>query len=75
MSGGVHHTSDVVLDEWPALADEWNELVLVARAPSAFVTHEWISAWWQHFGGGEDDRFRVIHSVALAARNDLAVPE
>jgi CelD/BcsL family acetyltransferase involved in cellulose biosynthesis len=33
-----------------ALAGEWNDLLARAHHRSAFLKHEWMSAWWQCFG-------------------------
>jgi CelD/BcsL family acetyltransferase involved in cellulose biosynthesis len=39
------------LDGFRPLAAAWNTLAL--RAPSPFLTHEWLSSWWEAFGGDE----------------------
>lgn len=38
--------------ELSELEGTWNELL--ARTPSrnVFMTHEWMTTWWEHFGGG-----------------------
>ena len=33
-----------------SLQDEWNELVRNSDAANIFLTWEWISTWWRHFG-------------------------
>src|SRR5687767_2236371 len=35
---------DTLRDEWTALAPE---------EPTPFLTHEWLTAWWNAFGSGE----------------------
>lgn len=35
----------------PALRDEWN--ALAPEEPTPFLTHEWLTAWCEAFGGGE----------------------
>ncbi|ROZ77078.1 GNAT family N-acetyltransferase [Ramlibacter sp. WS9] len=35
-----------------ALGPNWNRLVLAAKRPSPFLLHEWVTAWWRHFGAG-----------------------
>jgi len=32
------------------LRDEWNAAVDAAQAPNVFLTWEWTSTWWTHFG-------------------------
>ena len=33
-----------------ALADEWNPLLAQSPVNTIFLTWEWLSVWWQHFG-------------------------
>src|SRR3546814_9167030 len=43
-----------VLDSWsefPALAEPWEELTR-ASGSGPFVSHRWLSAWWDSFGDG-----------------------
>jgi CelD/BcsL family acetyltransferase involved in cellulose biosynthesis len=35
-----------------ALRDEWNRLLLESPSDCVFLTHEWLSAWWQHLSEG-----------------------
>jgi CelD/BcsL family acetyltransferase involved in cellulose biosynthesis len=35
-----------------ALSPEWNQLLQASAAASAFLTFEWVSVWWRHFGRG-----------------------
>lgn len=39
-----------------ALAGEWNDLLARAHHRSAFLKHEWMSAWWQCFGATSTSR-------------------
>ena len=39
------------------LRDEWNALVLQSSA-TVYQTHEWASAWWEHFAS---------HSIAFSS--------
>jgi len=34
-----------------ALKDEWNPLLRASRSDTLFLTWEWISTWWQIYGG------------------------
>lgn len=35
-----------------ALGPDWDRLVLAAERPSPFLLHDWVTAWWRHFGAG-----------------------
>jgi CelD/BcsL family acetyltransferase involved in cellulose biosynthesis len=41
------------LDDWAALAGEWNSLLAESSANLPFLRHEFQRAWWEHKGGGE----------------------
>lgn len=47
--------------DWASLEGVWNALVERSRSASPFLTREWLSRWWDVFGGG-----RTL--VLLAAR-------
>jgi CelD/BcsL family acetyltransferase involved in cellulose biosynthesis len=40
------------LDELLSLRSEWNSLLETSPSNCVFLTHEWLSAWWKHLGGG-----------------------
>jgi CelD/BcsL family acetyltransferase involved in cellulose biosynthesis len=40
------------------LAGEWNDLLRRSAADNVFLTHEWVSTWWKHFG--EKGRLRLL---------------
>jgi CelD/BcsL family acetyltransferase involved in cellulose biosynthesis len=40
------------VEEFRALAKEWNELVQQSASPNVFRTWEWIWTWWEAFGAG-----------------------
>lgn len=40
-------------DDWPAWAEQWNDLLAESHSRVPFLTYEFQSAWWQHLGGGE----------------------
>jgi CelD/BcsL family acetyltransferase involved in cellulose biosynthesis len=39
--------------EWLSLAAEWNQLLAESITPVPFLRHEYLTAWWNHRGGGE----------------------
>ena len=64
-----------------ALRDEWRELA--PEAPSPFLTHEWLTAWWAAFGDGElvctairdgEGRLRAAACLARTRFGGLAAP-
>lgn len=50
----------------PELVDEWRELLQESAADSVFLTPEWLTAWWDHFG-----RRRALSLVTLRRRQQL----
>jgi CelD/BcsL family acetyltransferase involved in cellulose biosynthesis len=64
-----------------AVGREWNRLAILAGSP--FVTHEWISAWWEAFGDGQllcallrdgDGSLRGGACCRLSAAGELTSP-
>ncbi len=50
-------------EAWDALSEPWNNLLTKSITNVPFLRHEFLSAWWQHRGGGEwsaDDRLSII---------------
>ena len=48
-------------DELEALSDAWDLLLQQAGDDgSVFLTHEWVSTWWKHFGAGKKLNVLVI---------------
>jgi CelD/BcsL family acetyltransferase involved in cellulose biosynthesis len=48
---------------WESLAEAWNVLLAKSITDVPFLRHEYLSAWWQHRGGGEwpqEDELYVI---------------
>jgi len=35
---------------WLDMKDEWNELVQKSSANPLFMSHEWLTAWWEIYG-------------------------
>jgi len=42
------------LSQFAALRPAWTSLVSRALDPDPFVTHEWLTCWWDAFGDGRD---------------------
>lgn len=58
-----------VIENGPGLAElatEWNDLLRDSAADSAFLTFEWVSTWWRHFGSG-----RRLWVVTVRADGEL----
>jgi CelD/BcsL family acetyltransferase involved in cellulose biosynthesis len=54
-------TSLVTLEnDLRSLRDEWSELFLRTRCENVFLSYEWMSNWWNHFGGGGRSLFIVL---------------
>jgi CelD/BcsL family acetyltransferase involved in cellulose biosynthesis len=41
------------LDEFNAIAADWNQLLTTSATNVPFLRHEYLSAWWHTLGGGE----------------------
>ncbi len=41
------------IEEFVALASEWNNLVNQAALPLIFLTHEWLMTWWENYHPGD----------------------
>jgi CelD/BcsL family acetyltransferase involved in cellulose biosynthesis len=39
-------------EEFLALRDEWNALLAESASDCVFLTHEWLSCWWNHLAEG-----------------------
>ena len=50
---GVLEIERVAPEAWERI-DDWDELIAESAAPSVFLTRDWITAWWSHFGAGID---------------------
>ena len=38
-------------EDWNTLRSEWNNLLLQSSAPSVYLTHEWLTTWWDCIAG------------------------
>ena len=47
-------------DGLAALRAEWDALLSDSAADSVFLTWDWVSAWWTHFGTGRDLKILVL---------------
>lgn len=54
-----------------SLAGEWNDLLDRAHHRSAFLKHEWMSAWWQCFGAPSAGKRRLFVLLARDANGRL----
>lgn len=36
------------------LSPEWDDLVSSCASPTPFLTRQWLSTWWKHFGNGKE---------------------
>ena len=54
-------------DELHALAPVWRQLFAAARSRSPFLSHEWVSAWWDTFGGDQELAVLLFEDDAGAA--------
>ncbi len=65
----LHYHVEVITD--PAvlarLKPEWDTLLACSGTDHPFLSHEWISSWWQCFGAG-----RTLHLLLVKAGNRLA---
>lgn len=41
-------------DAFTALKDEWQELLAQCPHRTPFLTHDWMTIWWKHFGVGKE---------------------
>jgi CelD/BcsL family acetyltransferase involved in cellulose biosynthesis len=42
------------LDAFQALKGEWDELLARCPQRTPFLTHDWMTIWWKHFGVGKE---------------------
>ena len=54
MSNGIsiHHIQN--LEEFETLRNQWNQLLESRQIKTAFLTWEWLSAWWCHYKGNRE---------------------
>jgi hypothetical protein len=48
----VRHVRDN--SEFRGLRADWNGLLMTSGQNNPFLTHEWLYAWWETFGGGTE---------------------
>jgi CelD/BcsL family acetyltransferase involved in cellulose biosynthesis len=59
------------VDEFDALAEEWNALLAESASHVPFLRHEYLANWWRSLGGGEWKWGELY--VVLARREDGAL--
>jgi CelD/BcsL family acetyltransferase involved in cellulose biosynthesis len=47
------------VQQFEALRPEWNDLLSRSAADTIFLTWEWLCAWWEAYGGENDELFIV----------------
>jgi len=58
--------------EWKTLAEAWNDLLSRSITNVPFLRYEFLSAWWQHRGGGEwPDEAELYILIARQDDGDL----
>ncbi len=45
-------------EDFARIASRWDEMVSISGNPSPFISHSWLSAWWDHFR--EDNRIYIF---------------
>jgi CelD/BcsL family acetyltransferase involved in cellulose biosynthesis len=65
-SRSLQLTVDIVSDERSLLALEpqWNALVNAAGVAHPFLTHQWVTTWWEAFGAGKTLHVLVVKAGA-----------
>ena len=56
---------------WGDMKDEWNQLLTSSSANLPFLRHEYLTAWWQHRGGGEWPEAALYILTARSSQGDL----
>lgn len=59
------------VDEWAALARDWNALLDSSHVRVPFLTYEFQRAWWDHLGGGEWTTAPLYTLVGRDAEGDI----
>ena len=59
------------LPELLKLEKEWNDLLQESASHVPFLSHEYVSAWWQGLGGGEWKRGELYVVIAREERGEL----
>jgi CelD/BcsL family acetyltransferase involved in cellulose biosynthesis len=64
---------EVIQDEarWAGIAEEWNQLLENNSINVPFLRYEFLSAWWQHRGGGEWDADSLYILTARSQDGEL----
>ena len=71
-------TVTCVRDHWgfTSLRHEWRDLLQASASNNPFLTWDWLSAWWTHFGSGDNLRLIVVRAnqqlIAIAPMHLVA---
>ena len=55
--------------EFAELRSQWNHVLGNSEDNNVFLTWEWLSTWWRHYGKGRE----LVRLLALEEENILAV--
>lgn len=58
-------------DEFSCMREQWNSLLARSYYNIPFLSHEWLTAWWQHFS---DDRILSVIVVEKKGQIVFAIP-
>lgn len=62
---------EIIQDEtrWAQLAEEWNQLLSHSSTDVPFLRYEYLSAWWQHRGGGEWEEGDLLYILTARSQD------
>ena len=60
------------LRQFETITESWNKLLQNSIVDVPFLRHEYLSLWWQTFGGGEWDSGKLMIGVGRTEANDIA---
>ena len=63
--------SITTIDEFEALAPEWDDLVRAMPRPSPFLLHGWLAEWWRGYADGAEP---IVHVARRDGRLAAALP-
>ena len=63
--------SITTIDEFEALAPEWDDLVRAMPRPSPFLLHGWLAEWWRCYADGAEP---IVHVARRDGRLAAALP-
>ena len=60
--------------QWLQMRDDWNELVQKSGANPLFMSHEWLTTWWEVYGEITNSELIVLVSEDQNGQLNGAVP-